>query len=86
MKKDVTNVINNLYETQDMIIKHATMLVEADIDDLWNINFKDDYSKLKIHQDLITLEGELEQAIRTECTKYVARVIGIVSTEMEISK
>lgn len=84
--KDVTNVINNLYETQDMIIKHANLVLDADDDALWGIDFKDDYSKLKIHEELITLESELEQAIRTECTKYVARVIGIISKEMEASE
>lgn len=84
--KDVTNVINNLYESQDMLIKNACTFLEADIDSLWDIDFKDEYSKLKIHQEIIVLEGELEKAIRTECTKYVAKVIDIVTNEMKASE
>lgn len=83
MKTDVTNVINNLYETQNMIIKHANLLLDADDDALFGIDFKDYCSKLKIHEELIVLEDELEQAIRTECTKYIARVIGIVTEELK---
>ena len=39
--------------------------------------------QLQIHEELIVLEDELEQAIRTECTKYIARVIGIITEELK---
>lgn len=83
MKEDVTLVVNNLYETQILIIRDTNTFIDSDIDNLFDIDFKNEYSKNILHMELNKLRDNLEKAICKECTKFLIETINIISDEME---
>lgn len=82
MENNVLSIINNVFESQKILIGRKNQLVDVDIICLDDVNFKLDYSKNEIHIALNKLRDRLEDVIIKEYADFFTEINGIVNEEM----